>query len=254
MATRSHNATCAAATLLGLWLALAAPRAIAAEPGAPLVHTAEGPVQGFVHNNVSTFLGIPYAAPPMGAQRWQPPQPVAAWTRTLHATQFANTCPQITELGVFAGPVSVTEDCLYLNVFTPHNGNAKKLAEEIGYHYRYDRRQDQYAHPAAVMVLTPAGKIARYLYGVRFRSRDLRFALTEASEGRMTLTVEKILLFCYHYDPNANRYVLFASNLMKGGGVITVCILAFFIWRMFKAEKLRAAHAGVHGVHREGTV
>jgi protein SCO1 len=137
---------------------------------------------------------------------------------------------------------------------TDFNGNAKKLAEEIGYHYRYDRRQDQYAHPAAVMVLTPGGKIARYLYGVRFRSRDLRFALAEASEGRMTLTVEKILLFCYHYDPNANRYVLFASNLMKGGGVITVCILAFFIWRMFKAEKLRAAHAGVHGVRREGTV
>ena len=137
---------------------------------------------------------------------------------------------------------------------TDFNGNAKKLAEEIGYHYRYDRRQDQYAHPAAVMVLTPAGKIARYLYGVRFRSRDLRFALAEASEGRMTLTVEKILLFCYHYDPNANRYVLFASNLMKAGGVMTVCILAFFIWRMFQAEKLRAAHAGVHGVHREGTV
>ena len=134
MATRSHNATCAAATLLGLWLALAAPRAIAAEPGAPLVHTAEGPVQGFVHNNVSTFLGIPYAAPPMGAQRWQPPQPVAAWTRTLHATQFANTCPQITELGVFAGPVSVTEDCLYLNVFTPHNGNAKKLPVLVWIH------------------------------------------------------------------------------------------------------------------------
>lgn len=137
---------------------------------------------------------------------------------------------------------------------TDYNGHAKTLAEEIGYHYRYDRRQDQYAHPAAVMVLTPDGKIARYLYGIRFRALDLRFALAEASEGRITLTVEKILLLCYHYDPQANRYVLFASNFMKAGGALTVCILAFFIWRMFKAEKLRAAHAGVHGVHREGTV
>jgi para-nitrobenzyl esterase len=134
MTTRVHTVRCAGATLLGLWLASAAPRAIAAESGAPSVHTAQGPVQGFVHNGVSTFLGIPYAAPPMGARRWQPPQPVATWTQTLHATKFANTCPQITELGVFAGPVSITEDCLYLNVFTPRNGNAKKLPVLVWIH------------------------------------------------------------------------------------------------------------------------
>jgi protein SCO1 len=139
---------------------------------------------------------------------------------------------------------------------TDDNNHAKTLAEEIGYHYRYDRRQDQYAHPAAVMILTPEGKIARYLYGVRFRPVDVRFALAEASEGRMTLTVEKILLLCYHYDPNANRYVLFATNFMKAGGALTVCLIAFFIWRMLRSEKLRTAPASAHraGVHREGTV
>ena len=123
-----------AATLLGLLLVAALPQAIAAEPGAPAVGTAEGPVQGFVRNGVSTFLGIPYAAAPTGAQRWQPPQPVAAWTQTLHATKFANTCPQITELGVFAGPVSLTEDCLYLNVFKPSIGNGKKLPVLVWIH------------------------------------------------------------------------------------------------------------------------
>lgn len=136
---------------------------------------------------------------------------------------------------------------------TDYNGHAKTLAEQIGFHYRYDRRQDQYAHPAALTILTPEGKAARYLYGIRYRPIDLRFGLAEASEGRMTATVEKILLLCYHYDPNANRYVLFASNFMKGGGVLTVCILAFFIWRMFRLEKSRSAAA--HGLkHREGTV
>ena len=134
---------------------------------------------------------------------------------------------------------------------TDYQGNAKRLAEQIGYHYRYDQRQDQYAHPSAIMILTPAGKIARYLYGVRFRSRDLRFALAEASEGRMTLTIEKILLFCYHYDPQANRYVLFAANLMRAGGILTVLLIALFIWRLFRAERLRQAHPVIH---REGTV
>lgn len=136
---------------------------------------------------------------------------------------------------------------------TDTQGHAKQLAEEIGYHYRYDARQDQYAHPSAIMVLTPEGKIARYLYGVRFRSRDLRFALAEASEGRMTLTVDKILLFCYHYDPQANRYVLFAANLMRVGGALSVLILGFFIWRLYKGERLRAARMQAPGIHREGT-
>jgi para-nitrobenzyl esterase len=92
--------------------------AMAAESASPTVRTAEGAVQGVVRNGISEFLGIPYAAPPVGDLRWQPPKPAAPWTQMLHATKFANTCPQITELGVFAGPVSVTEDCLHLNVFT----------------------------------------------------------------------------------------------------------------------------------------
>ena len=117
------------------------------------------------------------------------------------------------------------------------DNHAKTLAEQIGYHYRWDKRQAQFAHPSAIMVLTPEGKIARYLYGVRYRSRDMRFALAEASEGRSTLTVEKILLWCYHYDPQANSYVLFASKVMRWGGALSVFLLAFFIWRMFRAER-----------------
>ena len=104
--------------------------AIAADLGGPFVRTTEGPVQGLVKDGVSEFLGIPFAAPPVGELRWKPPEPRAAWTQTLDATTFANTCPQITELGVFAGPVSVNEDCIYLNVFTtnlgPPRGTSKR--------------------------------------------------------------------------------------------------------------------------------
>ena len=132
MTKRRSRLLQATAALFGLLCAAAGiPRAVtAAETSGPVVHTKEGPVQGSVRNGISSFLGIPYAAPPAGDLRWRPPQPHGAWTKTLDATRFANTCPQITELGVFAGPVSVTEDCLYLNVFAPHangNGNGKKL-------------------------------------------------------------------------------------------------------------------------------
>ena len=70
--------------------------------------------------------------------------------------------------------------------------------------------------------------MARYLYGARFRPRDVRFALAEASEGRTTMAVEKILLFCYHYDPKAGAYVLFASNFMRVGGALTVLMIGLF--------------------------
>lgn len=85
---------------------------------APIVETVEGPVRGFFREGVYEFLGVPYAAPPVGALRWMPPAPGIPWTDPRDATQFGHHCPQIMELGSFAGPPSVSEDCLYLNVFT----------------------------------------------------------------------------------------------------------------------------------------
>jgi para-nitrobenzyl esterase len=83
----------------------------------PTVNTTEGPVRGFVSKGVKTFLGIPYAAPPVGDLRWMPPERPEQHA-LLDATKFGNTCPQVTTLGAFAGPANTTEDCLYLNVFT----------------------------------------------------------------------------------------------------------------------------------------
>jgi protein SCO1/2 len=128
---------------------------------------------------------------------------------------------------------------------TDRDGNAKKLAELIGFHYRYDPRQKQFAHPAAIMILTPEGKVSRYLYGVRYRARDVRFALAEASENRTTMALEKIMLFCYQYDPKANAYVMFATNFMRAGGILTVILLGFFIFRMFRAERLGRSMNGL---------
>jgi protein SCO1/2 len=121
------------------------------------------------------------------------------------------------------------------------DGNAKKLAEQIGFHYRYDERQSQFAHAAAIFILTPQGKMSRYLYGVRYHARDVRFALAEASENKTTMTVERVLLFCYHYDPSTNAYVLFASNVMRAGGILTVIIIGTFLFRMIRMEQRRTA-------------
>jgi para-nitrobenzyl esterase len=91
----------------------------------PTVNTSDGPVRGFVKSGVDTFLGVPFAAPPVGRLRWRPPQRPTPWHRPLDATAFGPPCPQVTTLGVFAGPTSINEDCLYLNVFTTGGDRAR---------------------------------------------------------------------------------------------------------------------------------
>lgn len=118
-------------------------------------------------------------------------------------------------------------------------GHAKMLADQLGYKYRFDEKKNQYVHPAAIMVLTPEGKVARYLYGTRFKSFNLRMAITEASEGKGRFSVEKALLLCYQYDPKAKSYVVMAENLMRGGAGFMVMVMGVMLWRFWSWEKKR---------------
>lgn len=123
--------------------------------------------------------------------------------------------------------------------FTDHNGNVKKLAAQAGWRYKFDERSKQYAHASAIMVLTPEGKISRYLYGIKYKPRDMRLALAEASENKIGMTMERVLLMCFHYDASAGTYTVFANNVMKLGGVITLLAIGFFLFRMWRNERTR---------------
>lgn len=120
---------------------------------------------------------------------------------------------------------------------TDHGGNVRRLAEQAGFGYTYDEASRQYAHQAAIIMLTPEGRISRYLYGINFQPRDLRLAITEAAKGKFALSLDRLLLFCYHYDPAARSYVLFATNFMRAGGVLVVLVLGAFLWRMWRRER-----------------
>lgn len=124
-----------------------------------------------------------------------------------------------------------------------HNGNVKKLAEQIGFHYRYDERIGQYAHAAAIMVLTETGVVSRYLYGIQYRPRDVRLALTEASAGKTGSTLDRVLLFCYHYDPSARSYTLMATRIMRAGGAFVVLALGIVLVRLWRGERRRSSAA-----------
>jgi len=100
-----------------------------------------------------------------------------------------------------------------------------QLATAVGFNYFYDAKRDEYAHPAVSIVLSGEGTISRYLYGIDQTPRDLKLALLEASEGKIGNTLERFILYCYAYDPQSESYALFASNLMRIGGIVTVILL-----------------------------
>ena len=103
--------------------------------------------------------------------------------------------------------------------------NIRALADAVGFKYKYVEDHKEYAHAAAVMVLSPEGIVSRYLYGVIYEPRDLRFALVEAAEGKVGSTLDRILLYCFHYDATVGRYAPVAANIMRLGGLVTVVAL-----------------------------
>lgn len=123
--------------------------------------------------------------------------------------------------------------------------SVKTIADAVGFQYRWDEREKQFAHAAGGFVLTPSGRISRTLYGMSFP--DMRLALLEASEGKTGTVSEKVLLFCFHYDPVARGYVLATLRLMKAGGALTVLVLALFLLRFWRAERRRRRDGGGAG-------
>ena len=118
--------------------------------------------------------------------------------------------------------------------------NIDALSKRLGYNYVYDAKTKQFAHPAVAMVISPQGKIVRYLYGVPFSTRDLRLALDEAAQGTIGTLVDRVLMTCFRYDPTTRRYGLLVSGVMKGGaaffGALVFGLLAM-MWRLERARR-----------------
>ena len=118
--------------------------------------------------------------------------------------------------------------------------NIAALSEDLGYGFRYVQTQDEFAHPAALMFLSPEGMVSRYLYGLTYESRDIRFAILEASEGRVGSTVDRLILSCFVYDPDTGGYVRDAMMLMRLSGLATMTLIGVFLVIMWRRERANA--------------
>ena len=123
---------------------------------------------------------------------------------------------------------------------TGDQANIDRLTKAVGFRYAWDEETKQFAHPAGLVVLTPDGKIARYLFGIEYAPRDLRFALVEASAGRIGTLVDQAILYCYQYDPATGRYGPSVMRILRSLSVLTVVALVAFIALMLRRERRSA--------------
>jgi protein SCO1 len=108
------------------------------------------------------------------------------------------------------------------------------LTKAAGFQYQYDEKTKQFAHVAAILVLTQQGKIAQYYYGVEYPPKDLRLGLVEAGAGKIGNVVDQLLLYCYHYDPEQGKYSATILRVLRLAGVATMLFLGTFIFMMIR--------------------
>ena len=132
-------------------------------------------------------------------------------------------------------------NALWPFLVSPDGGGAAALADAVGFHYARDPATGEWAHLAAVFVLTPDGKVSRYLYGIEFPDKDFRLAVVEAAGGRVGTSFDRLLLTCYRYDPASRKYEPFAWGFVRIGALLVLGALATLIVSLVVKERRSAA-------------
>jgi protein SCO1 len=115
-----------------------------------------------------------------------------------------------------------------------HQDAIDSLTKAAGFDYEYDPKTRQFAHTAAILILTPEGRIAQYYYGIEYPPKDLRLGLVEAGAGKIGNVVDALLLYCYHYDPEQGKYSATILRVLRLAGVVTMLFIGTFIFVMIR--------------------
>lgn len=121
-----------------------------------------------------------------------------------------------------------------------------RLAESVGFRYRYLEENGEYAHSAAIAVVTPEGRISRYFYGIDYPPRDVRLALVEAAEERIGSLADQVLLYCFRYDPATGQYTFAVWAVMRAAGALTAIALVVYLLISLRRERRGRQTAAVH--------
>jgi protein SCO1/2 len=126
----------------------------------------------------------------------------------------------------------------------------KQLTGAAGFRYAWDEPTRQFAHPAGIVVATPEGTLSHYLFGIEYAPRDLRYALVEASAGRLGTALDQAVLYCFSYDPATGRYGMVIMRVVRVAGIATVIALGGFVALMLRRERASARGLALPGEPR----
>ncbi|MNJ93410.1 hypothetical protein D3C87_110900 [compost metagenome] len=131
---------------------------------------------------------------------------------------------------------------------TADESTVQAITKSLGFKFKWDEAAKEWAHASAAIVISPDGTISRYLPGIMFSPQDIKFALMEASQGKIGSVVESLVMYCFKYDPHQSKYTLYAFNAMKVGGAIMVLVLALWLLPVWvRARRERSNKAGRQG-------
>ncbi len=134
--------------------------------------------------------------------------------------------------------------------------SVQRLSQAVGFQFKFLESSGEFSHPAALYVLSPDGKISRYIHGIEYEPRTVKLSLLEASEGRIAKSIgDRFLHFCYRYDPMSGSYTLAAMRVMRLGGLIMIIVVGGGLAILWKGEKLRKqkSGSGQHSAHQSST-
>ena len=115
----------------------------------------------------------------------------------------------------------------------------EKVTSAAGFSFKWDEKSAQFAHAAGVMIVTPDGKLTRYFYGIDYSPKDVKFGIMESAESKIGNPAEKLLLYCFHYDPSTGKYGLSILRVLRLFGIFTVLGMGAMIFVFLKRSKVK---------------
>lgn len=113
----------------------------------------------------------------------------------------------------------------------------EELSKAIGFRFQYSATTGKYAHASGFVVLTPTGKISRYFYGVEYPARDLQAAIALAGQSKIDSPIQRVILYCYDFDPTTGHYTFAIMSVIRVFGVATALALGIFLVAMVRRDR-----------------
>jgi protein SCO1/2 len=120
-----------------------------------------------------------------------------------------------------------------------------KVTKAVGFNYKWDEQSNQFAHAGGIMVTTPEGKLSRYLYGIDYAPKDVKFAVMESAQNKIGSAAEQLMLYCFHYDPATGKYGLSILRVIRLGGIATLIGLGAMLFVFWRKSKKREGAAEI---------